>query len=111
LIVSDSVTGERGVKPCMANLDKFLNADRIVAGRFHAACLAIMTGKPYSVYPSNTHKIKGMMKDANHPYCRTKDEALKCQSNSPGYLRWAKVRVPKMLAEVLALSVAAKLEA
>ena len=111
LVVSDSVTGVDGVQPRMANLEKFISADVIVAGRFHVACLAIITGKPYSCYPSNSHKTEGMMKDANHAFCKTRREAMKCQSKSAGYGFWAKWRVEKMLAEVLALSAGAKREA
>jgi len=111
LVVSDSVTiGENGVRPTMANLEKFLSADRIVAGRFHVACLAMMTGKPFSCYPSNTHKTKGMMKDAGHGFYETRREALKWAHRPTGYSYLAQSMVPKMLDKVLALSVVAKQE-
>ncbi|GAF84656.1 unnamed protein product, partial [marine sediment metagenome] len=37
---------------------------RWVTGRFHGACLAIILGKAFSAYRSNTRKIEGLMMDA-----------------------------------------------
>lgn len=64
-VVSDSVvSGRHGIPLKREHLPTFLRADRLVCGRFHAACLALVTGKPFSCYPSNTHKTAGMMADA-----------------------------------------------
>lgn len=78
LIVSDTVSNRMaGVPVTQANLSTFLCADKIVCGRFHAACLAIATGKPFSCYPSNTWKTEGMMRDAGlRNYYKTKNEAV-----------------------------------
>lgn len=65
LVISNSVVDRAaGYSPERSNLARFQSADRIAAGRFHVACLAIMTGKPFACYPSNTWKIEGMLEDA-----------------------------------------------
>ena len=38
---------------------------RICCGRHHGVAIASMLEKPFSAWPSNTHKIEGMMKDMN----------------------------------------------
>ena len=44
-------------------LGTFGRHKRAVCGRFHAICLAAMLDKPFSAFPANTHKNKGIMHD------------------------------------------------
>ncbi|WP_041319711.1 polysaccharide pyruvyl transferase family protein [Hyphomicrobium denitrificans] len=39
-------------------------AGLIVSGRFHALCLAIVLEVPFLAWPSNTHKMEGLLEDA-----------------------------------------------
>ena len=45
----------------------FVAGDRpaIVTGRFHMVCMAMLAGTPFIALPGNTHKIEGMLEDAN----------------------------------------------
>lgn len=47
------------------NLDIVRDAGILVTGRYHGACLAMMLGRPFIAVPSNTHKIEGLLEDAN----------------------------------------------
>lgn len=40
------------------------DADVVVTGRFHGACLAILAGTPFVAMSSNTYKIEGLLDDA-----------------------------------------------
>lgn len=40
-------------------------ASLVVTGRFHGICLAILAKRPFVAFASNTHKIEGLLKDAN----------------------------------------------
>lgn len=44
-------------------IEKMSEYKRVVTGRFHGVCLAMMWGMPFTAYPSNTHKIIGMLED------------------------------------------------
>ena len=49
---------------------------RLCVGRFHGAVAAACLGIPFSTWPSNTHKIQGLMKDmgvSHHHYDNKKD--------------------------------------
>lgn len=37
----------------------------VVTGRFHGICLAILAGRPFVAFASNTHKIEGLLRDAD----------------------------------------------
>lgn len=37
----------------------------VVTGRFHGICLAILAGKPFVAFASNTHKMDGLLRDAD----------------------------------------------
>lgn len=41
--------------------------DLYVTGRFHGVCLAAMLKKPFLAFPSNSHKIEGLLKDMRCP--------------------------------------------
>jgi hypothetical protein len=41
----------------------FERCGAIVAGRFHAVCLALLAGKPFLAVASNTHKIESMVEE------------------------------------------------
>lgn len=52
---------------------------RVCTGRHHGACVAASLGIPFSAWPSNTHKILGMMTDMGipHHHYETEELALK----------------------------------
>lgn len=108
LVVSDSVVSKHtGLSLRRSNLARFLNADWLVCGRFHAACLAIATGKPFACYPSNTHKTAGMMYDAGlfKNYWLTMEDAKKHVPPEPdnrarAYLLNARMRIRHMIETV-----------
>lgn len=60
-------------------IDILRDAKILVTGRYHGACLAIMLGLPFIAVPSNTHKIDGLIKDANlgPGACLLGEEALR----------------------------------
>ncbi|MBP1626350.1 MAG: Polysaccharide pyruvyl transferase [Holophagaceae bacterium] len=51
------------------NITAIYQSEIIVTGRFHGACLAILAGRPFLALPSNTHKIHGMLEDADLGVC------------------------------------------
>ena len=55
------------------------NYSRVCTGRHHGVCVAASLGIPFSAWPSNTHKIYGMMNDMGIPqhHYTTKKEAVK----------------------------------
>lgn len=40
------------------------SASVVITGRFHGICLAILAGRPFVAFASNTHKIEGLLRDA-----------------------------------------------
>jgi len=58
------------------NMSKY---SRVCSGRHHSVCVAASLGIPFSAWPSNTHKIYGMMNDMGIPqhHYTTKKEAVK----------------------------------
>lgn len=50
----------------------------IATGRFHGSVICAVLGIPFSVYPSNTHKNRGLMADIGAPelHFETKEEAF-----------------------------------
>lgn len=104
-VVSDRVNDPVGFGMTLKNYELFKGADRIVAGRFHAACLAILGNKPFSAWPSNTWKTEGMMLDAGliehyHPDRETATQNVPETSNSGEYLRDARSRISTMIKTV-----------
>jgi len=77
-LVDSCVSRGTGLKPTEANfIRKMGSAAKVCTGRFHGACLAMLWGMPFSAYPSNTHKTKGMLMDAGcNLYFDTQEEAL-----------------------------------
>lgn len=45
------------------------SAETVVTGRFHGVCLAILAGRPFLAFRSNTHKVEGLLRDANLGPC------------------------------------------
>ena len=81
---------------------------RWVTGRFHGACLAIICGRAFSAYRSNTRKIEGLMMDAGlaSDYYKTREEALdnlpdNPRENAQEYLDSARRKIPLMFDEML----------
>lgn len=57
--------GTAAICPRPADLMRVAAASRgVVTGRFHMVCLALSLGVPVVAFPSNTHKIQGMLTDA-----------------------------------------------
>lgn len=83
--------------------------DLFITGRFHGACLAILTGTPFLVYESNSHKIKGLLADAGLEEClifqdsdeETCAETAKrvCMNGEP-YSKLAKLKIEKLFEEI-----------
>ena len=46
-------------------LEKISRSELVLTGRFHAVALAIASGSDFVCWSSNTHKIEGMLQDAN----------------------------------------------
>lgn len=42
------------------------HAKEVYSGRFHIVCLCIYYGIPFRAWPSNTHKIEGLLKDSGN---------------------------------------------
>ena len=49
----------------MGQVSAVRDASLIVTGRFHGICLAILARRPFVAFSSNTHKIEGLLRDAN----------------------------------------------
>lgn len=49
----------------------FRDASLVVTGRFHGVCLAILAQRPVVALSSNTHKVEGLLKDAQLGECAT----------------------------------------
>lgn len=49
----------------MGQVSAVRNASLVVTGRFHGICLAILAKRPFVAFASNTHKIEGLLRDAN----------------------------------------------
>jgi len=88
--LGDSVVGNSRKKICaiqrpLEYLDEIGQYDRLVLGRHHGVMAAASIGIPWSAYPSNTHKIQGMMRDmgVEDRYYQTMEEA---QQNIPDKL-------------------------
>jgi len=57
-----------GVTPDAHAYIKWLKGlDLYVTGRFHGVCLAIMAEVPFLAFPSNSHKIEGILQDMGAP--------------------------------------------
>lgn len=57
---------------------------RLCIGRFHALVAASVLGIPFTTWPSNTHKIQGILQDMKvpHLFFKTQEEAL---INTPSF--------------------------
>jgi hypothetical protein len=84
LLLTDSVMNQGGgigcsaIQSAEAYLTMLQRHQRVATGRFHttAACAAL--GIPFSCYPSNTHKLEGMLHDMGlpHLFFKTHKEAV-----------------------------------
>ena len=43
---------------------RLMNYDRLLTGRFHAACIALICGMPVYCVPSSSHKMEGLAEDS-----------------------------------------------
>lgn len=46
------------------DLPQLAGAELVVTGRFHGVCLAIPARRPFLALASNTHKVEGLLADA-----------------------------------------------
>ena len=62
--------------------------DLYVTGRFHGVCLATLAGAPFLTYDSNSHKIRGILKDmdCSELLIREQGDIKKKQSIAKDYL-------------------------
>lgn len=95
-------------------LERISLARGIIAGRFHAACLAMVAGTPFVAMPSNTGKTKGMLdaaglghlyeSDPKETFSRlaawTDDDRERAQS----YVRHARAAAHDMFGQIAALA-------
>jgi len=89
-------------------VQKLSQSENAVCGRFHALCIAAMLDIPFSVYPGNTHKIEGIMRDmrASENYHATAEAAHAnipetVSSTVQAYVRDAPGRIDAMFDEIL----------
>lgn len=82
---------------------KFNKYKRICTGRHHGVALAAILGKPFSAWPSNTHKILGMMIDMNIPqhHYTNQNDAIEnvphvLDKNVTTYIESAKIKITNM---------------
>jgi len=47
------------------NLFRRISSKSLITGRFHMVCMAMLARTPFIAVPGNTHKIEGMLADAN----------------------------------------------
>jgi hypothetical protein len=55
--------GFSAIQPSRSYIPELLKYKRICCGRFHSVAACAVLGIPFSAWPSNTHKIEGMMED------------------------------------------------
>lgn len=106
LCVVDSVATGRGLRPMKPGfIEEMGGATRVCAGRFHAICLAMLWGMPFSAYPSNTHKIEGMLTDADcfGHFRKTQAEALEAIApfDARSYISHARKAIGDMFNQVV----------
>ena len=54
-------------KPGKVTLPLIEGSQKIVTGRFHAICLAMLYKKAFAAFSSNTHKVEGLLNDIGLP--------------------------------------------
>ena len=76
--------------------------DLFVTGRFHGVCLAILLNVPFLAFPSNSHKIEGILNDCKSPELlisefsdieKKKDLAIKAVEKTRAYGEGAHKRI------------------
>ena len=86
--------------------------DLFITGRFHGVCLAMITQTPFLVYSSNSHKIEGLLKDANcsdllikstKDIANKQDMAKEIIKNSKSYVTSAKIKIESLFKEIIKL--------
>lgn len=82
--VTDNVVAVRNFNlPSITTAENFMSSmskyKRICSGRHHGVVAAAMLNKPFSAWPSNTYKIKGMMTDmgVEQFHFKSQSEAIK----------------------------------
>jgi len=91
---------------------KISSKSLIVTGRFHMVCMAMLARTPFIALPGNTHKIEGMLADANlsnrfsaslpeshdlHAWSTWYDDEV---TRMEAYLQEARSRISRMFARI-----------
>nr|WP_280954401.1 polysaccharide pyruvyl transferase family protein [Mesorhizobium soli] len=97
-------------------LAKIASSRGVVAGRFHAMCMAMLAARPFAAMSSNTYKVEGLLEDADLAHLITNDphEAYRKVEewndedsfSIAAYVQKAKDKAKAMFAEVSSLSIA-----
>jgi polysaccharide pyruvyl transferase WcaK-like protein len=83
--------------------------DLLITGRFHGVCLSVLANTPFLAYESNSHKIRGILKDMGcEKLLITKREqevshaqiAKKIFTKSQKYLSTAKGKINKLFEDI-----------
>jgi len=79
--VNNGISSKQSAKSVISKYSEF---KKICCGRHHGVVAAAKMGIPFSAWPSNTHKIKGMMMDmgVEHLHFNNLNEAIKNVPNS-----------------------------
>jgi polysaccharide pyruvyl transferase WcaK-like protein len=94
--------------------------DRVISGRFHGCCLAMLLGLPVLGLPSNTHKIEGLFHDAGlgntalitrgrrHEVERRFEHVQACQEEVRQYISTARTRIDQLFNDIAQLAADAR---
>lgn len=82
--------GFSAIQAADSYLTELSKYQRVVCGRFHAVVACAVLGIPFSAWPSNTHKIQGIMEDMGvmRYYWQTQEHAqIHCPTEMPDSVR------------------------
>jgi exopolysaccharide biosynthesis predicted pyruvyltransferase EpsI len=83
--------------------------DLLITGRFHGVCLSVLANTPFLAYESNSHKIRGLLKDLGCQKCliskREHEEshaqiAKKICTKSQKYVEQARSKIDKLFEDI-----------
>lgn len=87
-------------------LQHILNAESVCSGGFHATCVAMMTGIPFTAFGTNTWKTESMLADANlcHAYADQQEDAERMApvTCDPEWVHEARRKIAAMFKSLLA---------
>ena len=98
-----------------ALMEKLNGAEMVLSGRFHGICISMLSSTPFWGSKSNSHKIEGMLHDADlsHRIISELTEDVRIQSMMPWgdsesskvivYIKWAIERQDEMFSEIIGM--------